>query len=75
MSTLEHITLSELQSILKDIQLPSDTRITISFDDAKAALKVLRRKKALDAMKKLKDSGTGNLVSVLLMERQKDKLL
>ena len=75
MSTLEHITLSELQSILKDIRLPLDTRITISFDDAKAALKVLRRKKAIDAMQKLKGSGTGNLVSVLLKERQKDKLL
>ena len=75
MSTLEHITISELQSILKEINLPLDTRITISFEDAKAALKVLKRKKAIDAMKKLKGSGTGNLVSVLLTERQQDKLL
>lgn len=75
MSTLEHITLSELQSILKEINLPLDTRITISFEDTKAALEVLKRKKAIDAMKKLKGSGTGDLVSILLAERQQDKLL
>jgi len=74
MSTIEHITISELQSILQDIQLPSETRITISFEDTKTALKVLQRKKALEAMKKLKGSGTGELVSILLTERQKDKL-
>ena len=35
---------------------------------------VLRRKKAIAAMKKLKGSGNGDLVSVLLEERRKDQL-
>lgn len=72
MSTIEKITLSELKSILKDVNLPKDTRITISFDDAKDAVRILRRKKAIEAMRKLKGSGTGNLVSILLTEREKD---
>ena len=75
MSTLKHITLSELQSILKDINLPLDTRLTVSFEDAEAAVEALKRKKAIDAMNELKGSGTGKLVRILLEERQKDKLL
>jgi len=75
MATTEHLTLSELKSILKDIKLPSDTRVSISFEDEDAVLEIQKRKKALLAMKQLKGSGTGKLVSILLEERQKDKLL
>jgi hypothetical protein len=60
---------------LKDIDLPLDTRLTISFEDTEAAVEVLKRKKAIDAMSKLKGSGSGKLVAVLLEERRKDKLL
>jgi hypothetical protein len=35
---------------------------------------VLRRKKAIAAMKKLRGSGNGNLLDVLLEDRQKDNL-
>jgi hypothetical protein len=61
MSIIEHITISELQTILKDLDLPLNTRVTISFEDTNTALEILRRKKAIDAMTKLKGSGTGNL--------------
>jgi hypothetical protein len=75
MSQLEHVTLSELQDLLQSLQLPPDTRLTVKFEDAQAAQKALRRQKALEAMKKLKGSGNGNLVSALLAEREKEALL
>ena len=73
MSTLAHITLSELQTLLHDIKLPLDTRLTVTFEDHKSALKVLKRRQALEAMQKLKGSGNGNLVAVLLKDREEDK--
>ncbi len=69
MVTLEHITLSELQSILPALHLPANARLTITFEEPTAAVEVLKRKKAIEAMKKLKGSGNGNLVTVLLEER------
>ncbi len=74
MSTLAHITLSEFQSLLHTVKLPSDTRLTITFEDQRSAVKILKRKRALEAMRKLKGSGNGNLVTVLLKEREEDKL-
>jgi hypothetical protein len=73
-STLSLITLSELQSLLHSLNLPSDTRLTVIFEDNVTTEKIFKRKKMLAAMKKLKGSGNGNLVSVLLEERTKDKL-
>ncbi len=75
MSTIEHVTLSELQNILQSLQLPPDTRLTVQFEDAQAMQKALKRQKAIEAMKKLKGSGNGNLVAALLTEREKDALL
>jgi hypothetical protein len=34
----------------------------------------LKRKRAIEAMQKLRGSGNGNLVNALLKEREKDKL-
>ena len=73
-STLSSITLSELESLLRHLKLPSDTKLTVIFEDKRTGAEVLRRKKALAAMKKLKGSGNGRLVSTLLEERAKDKL-
>lgn len=75
MSVIEHVTFSELQDLLRSLQLPSDTRLTVQFEDAQAMQKVLKRQKAVEAMKKLKGSGNGNLVTALLAEREKDNLL
>lgn len=75
MTTIEHITFDELETIFRSTRLPNDTRLTVTFEDSSDVLKRIKKKKALEAMKKLKGSGTGNLVSVLLEERAKDKLL
>lgn len=75
MSTIEHVTLSELQDLLQTLQLPPDTRLTVKFEDAQAVQKALKRQKAIEAMKKLKGSGNGNLVSALLADREKEALL
>ena len=75
MSTLEHVTLSELQDFLHSLQLPPETRLTVKFEGAQTVEKVLKRQKAIAAMKKLKGSGNGNLVAALLAERDKEALL
>lgn len=75
MSAIEHVTFSELEDLLRSLQLPPDTRLTVQFEDAQAMQKVLKRKKAIEAMNKLKGSGNGNLVTALLSEREKDTLL
>lgn len=74
MSTLSSITLAEFKSLLRSLKLPSDTKLSVTFEDKKANAKIMKRKTAISAMNKLKGSGNGNLVSVLLEERQKDKI-
>lgn len=74
MSTFSSITLSELKSLLRSLKFPSDTKLSLTFEDEQANAEILKRKTAILAMKKLKGSGNGKLVSVLLEERQKDKL-
>jgi len=75
MSTIEHVTLSELHNLLLSLQLPPDTRLTVKFEDTQAVQKAVERQKAIEAMKKLKGSGNGNLVAALLTEREKEALL
>jgi len=75
MSKLEHVTLSELQSLLTSLQLPPETRLTVKFEDAQAVESAFKRQKAKAAMQKLKGSGNGNLVDALLAEREKEALL
>ncbi len=74
MSTTINITVSELQLFLNHLSLPSETRLSIIFDDNDASVEILKRKRAIDAIKKLKGSGNGNLTNALLKEREKDKL-
>lgn len=33
MATIEHITFSELEKLIRALDLPSDTRLTVIFDD------------------------------------------
>lgn len=56
------------------MKLPLETRLTITFEDDNTEIEILRRKKAFEAMGKLKNSGNGNLINVLLKEREEDKL-
>jgi hypothetical protein len=73
MSTAIDITLSEFQFFLKHLELPSETRLRIIFED-NAASEMLKRKRAIESMRKLRGSGNGNLLNALLREREKDKL-
>ncbi len=74
MLALEHVTISELQELLNALQLPIDTRVTVTFEENYAAIKALKRQQALMAMKRLRGSGNGKLVATLLKEREKDAL-
>lgn len=75
MAPIERVTISELQDLLQSLKLPPDTRLTVEFEDAQVVQKAFKRQKAIEAMKKLKGSGNGNLVSALLTERKKEILL
>lgn len=74
MTTLENITLSEFKTLLNHVKLPEKTRLSVTFADDQSAIEIFRRKRATEAMRKLKGSGNGNLVTALLEEREKDKL-
>jgi hypothetical protein len=39
MSTIEHVTLSELLNLLQRLKLPPETRLTIKFEDDQAVQK------------------------------------
>ena len=75
MTTLAHITVSDFTSLVQKANLPLDARITVTVEDDDAAMKLVQRQKALIAMQKLRNSGTGHLVEALLQERDKDKRL
>lgn len=74
MPAIEQVPLSELEKMLRTLNLPGNTRVTVRFDDNEAAEKVLKQKRALEAMKKLRGSGNGNLLETLLKERANDKM-
>lgn len=73
MTKLTQITLSEFESLVQGVNLPSDTKFTVMFDNDHTAVELIKRKKALEAMKKLRGSGNGNLVNTLLQERKQEK--
>jgi hypothetical protein len=75
MTTLAHITLSEFQTLLRGTQLPTETRLTVTFEDERSAMAIMQRQKALEAMRKLRGSGNGNLLRVLLQDREREKTL
>jgi predicted RNase H-like HicB family nuclease len=52
-------------------EMPTKTRLTVTFEDDQSALEILKRKRAIEAMQKLRGSGNGNLVNALLKEREK----
>ena len=57
------------------LNLPTETRMTVIFENENISPDILKRQKGLNALVKLKGSGTGRLVTTLLQERAKDKLL
>lgn len=73
MTKLSHITLSEFESLVQGVKLARDTRLTVIFEDDRTAVQLIKRKKALEAMRRLRGSGNGNLLNVLLQEREKDE--
>jgi hypothetical protein len=75
MQTIEHIPISEVEKTLRSLQLPSDTRVTLSIEVNEEEQKHLKKIRALEAMEKLKGSGSGNLVETLLEDRKRDSLL
>ncbi len=75
MSTIKHVTFSELKKLLPTLQLPPDSRLTVTIEDKQVAGNALKRQKALSAMRKLKGSGNGRLLAALLKERKRDALL
>jgi hypothetical protein len=72
MSTMINSTISELQFLLNQAQLPSKTRIRIIFEDKNRGAEILKRKRAIEAMRQLRGSGNGNLLDVLLTDRKRD---
>lgn len=74
MSTVENITLSEFKDLLTHVKLPEKMRLTVIFEDSQSGAEILKKKRAFEAIHKLRGSGNGNLVKTLLKERSKDKL-
>ena len=75
MSAVAQVTVAELQDLLRSLQLPTDMRLTLTFEDNSIVQDALRRQKAMSAMKKLRGSGNGKLVHALLKEREKEARL
>ena len=73
MTTLENIALSEFKALLNQARLPGKTRLTVTIED-QTTVERIKRKRAAEAMKKLRGSGNGNLVAALLKEREKDRI-
>jgi hypothetical protein len=73
MATFAQITLSEFQLLLRGVTLPSETTVIVTFEDEQAAIAIVQRQKALDAMRKLRGSGNGKLVTALLHERERER--
>jgi len=69
MSTIEHLTISELKILLLTLELPPDARLTVTIDDKQVAEKALKQQRALAAMRKLKGCGNGHLHATLLREK------
>lgn len=67
-----NVSFSELQEMSHQWNLPPDTKLKISFEDDEAAQKIIKTQNALEAIRKLKGTGNGNLINTLLKEREKD---
>lgn len=75
MSRLENVTLPDLQNFWNSMQLPSDIRFTVKFEEPAKIQKALKRQRALAAMAKLRGSGNGKLVDALFAEREREAKL
>ena len=61
---LEHISLEELNQL----PISSKTKLSVTIEEAEN-----RRQIALEAMKKLKGSGNGNLINTLYKSREAER--
>ncbi len=73
MITLNHITLKEFEALARTNKLSSDTRLTVIVEDEQAEVRLRRRQQTQAALQKLRGSGNGRLMAVLLQERQTDQ--
>jgi len=74
MPTAINTTLSEFKFLLSHTKLSSEARLIVTFEDEESSIELLKRKRAIEAMRQLKGSGNGNLIESLLKERKMDKL-
>lgn len=73
METLKHITIRELDDLLHQLDLPGETRVSVTIEENADAERAVKRIRAKRALQKLRGSGTGSLNKILLNEREKDK--
>lgn len=73
METLKHIKIRELDDVLRQLDLPGETRISVTIEDDTKAERTARHLRAKRALQQLRGSGTGSLVKILRKERAKDK--
>jgi len=73
METLKHITLRELDDILHQLDLPGETRVSVTIEENEDAERTVKRIRAKRALQKLRGSGSGSLNKTLLKEREADK--
>ena len=73
METLKHITIRELDDILHHLDLPGETRVSVTIEENADAERAVKRIRAKRALQKLRGSGTGSLNKILLNEREEDK--
>jgi len=75
MTTIEHVRVSQIQETVDSLHLPADTRLTLIIEDREKTGQDFDQQEALDALEKLKGSGNGKLLDMLLQEREKEALL
>ena len=73
METLKHIKIQELDEILHQLDLPEETRVSVTIEEDDKAEQVARNIRAKRALEKLRGSGTGSLVEALRKDREEDK--
>ena len=66
-------TFAELKEILQAMDLPPQSCVAVSFEDEKDGQLFRQRMHALQAMKKLRSSGNGRLLTALYQERARER--
>jgi len=72
MEKIKHIKIKELNQIVKQLDLPEDTWISLIIEEDRNT-EVPPKIKTQQALRELKGSGTGSLLDKLLKDRKEDK--